>query len=150
MTTNQKTQENRQEHKGGNPLLGVGVALAIAAAIGVILAPKESKDVLKKEVMDRAHEIAKNFKKSRAEVKAMVEDAFGDASDELEKNYIQIRGQILASIEEWKEKAELTQENYNNIVKDSIQQFAKGKKWTNETVSKLQKNLEKEWKDIKA
>lgn len=144
---NEKKDEGKNHDNGSLPLLGLGVAMAIGAAMGLMFAPKSGEE-MRKDTADKAMEIAKKFKKTRAEVTAMVEAIFGEVSEELEKNYIEIRGNILAMIDDIKEKGELTRKNYDEAVDKTVRQFSKGKKWSKETVNKLKKSLDDEWKDI--
>ncbi len=128
-------------------LLGIGIAIAIGTTIGVLLTPKDP-EAAKEEIMAKAKEIAKKFKKTRAEIKEMVEDIFGEATEELEKIYLQIRGQIFAMSEEAKEEKKLNEEKYREIVREVIEEFSKGEKWGEKEVAKLRKNLEKAWQDM--
>jgi gas vesicle protein len=145
MNNDHKKEEN---HGGGAALLGLGIAMAIGGALGVMFAPKSGEE-LRQDTMDKAKEIAKSFNKTRAEVTAMVESIFGTVSDELERNYLEVRGDVLASIEDLQKKGELTKAKYEHQVEKSVKEFSKKKKWTEQQSKKLLKNLQEAWDDIK-
>jgi|GEM_PF-861614 len=143
----QKDEQKHDEHKGGMGVLGVAVAMAIGATLGVMFAPKKGEET-QKDIADRAQNIAKKFKKTRAEVQKTVEEVFGETSEDLEKAYIQIRADILAGIDDVKDKAKFTQDSYNKMVEDTVKGFSKGKKWTEKAVKNLTKNLEDQWDEL--
>lgn len=142
-------EQKKDEHKGGagGALLGLGVAMAIGGALGLIFAPKSGEE-MREDTMDQAKKIAKKFNKTRAEVTAMVESIFGSVTDELERNYLEVRGDVMAAIEDLQEKGELTKAKYEKEVDKAVKQFAKNKKWTEQQAKKLSKNLEDAWEDI--
>lgn len=137
--------EKDDKDKGPN-LLGIAVAMAIGATLGLIFAPKSGEE-MRKETVEKAKEIARRFKETREEVTNAVNDIFGEVSEELEKNYIELKANVLAMVEDLKEQGELTKENFQKTIDDAVKQFSKGKKMSENTIRKLIKNLENTWKD---
>lgn len=146
---NQKKVANHA--KGPNPLsagLGLAIAMALGATLGILFAPKEGSET-QKDIAEKAHHLAKKFNKSRADLQKSVKVIFGEVSDELEKNYLELQGDILAQWDLVQDKAELTQKKYNEIVSDKIKEFARSKKWSERVIKKLQENFVKDWDEIK-
>lgn len=139
-----------QQENGGNgaALLGVAVAAAIGAALGLVLAPKSGKQ-LRKDIAKQATTLAKKFGKTRNQVQEIVYSTFGKVNNELEQNYIEIRAQVLAMIEQLGAKSKLTQKKYHAIVEEAVASYAKAKKWTAAVVKKLVEDLKLEWETIK-
>ncbi len=142
------SEENRQpEQKSTHFALGFAVAAAVGAALGLMYAPKPGKE-LRKDLSKQALSLAKKFKKTRAQVQEIVYDTFGKVTDELEKDYIEVRAHVLAAMEQLDQGAKLTQKKYKEIVKQAVKMYAKGRKWTEATMRKLTKNLEKDWEEL--
>jgi gas vesicle protein len=142
-------EQQERDHSGtGSAALGMAVAAAIGATLGLIFAPKSGKE-LRKDLTKQAKQAAKKFKKTRAQVQEIVYSTFGQVNAELEQGYIELRAQILSMIEQLGSKAKLTQKKYDAMVEDVVDLYAKGKKWTDEAVKKLLKDLKAEWKHIK-
>jgi len=142
---NNQTPTN--EKKGGNPLsagLGIAIAVALGATLGILFAPKEGAET-QKELMEKAKELAKNFKKTRKQMQDTLQEIFGEVTESLEKNYLELQGNILAQIDEIKDKAEFTKDKYDEIVTEAVKQYAKGKKWTEKSINALTKELQKDW-----
>ncbi len=140
---------DQQDQSGnGAALLGVAVAAAVGAALGLVLAPKSGKQ-LRKDLVKKANTLAKKFDKTRNQVQEIVYSTFGKVNTELEQNYIEIRAQVLAMIEQLGSKAKLTQKKYHAIVEEAVDMYAKGKKWSKEIVEKLLADLKAEWENIK-
>lgn len=140
---------SKEENNGnGGALLGVAVAAAIGAALGLVLAPKSGKQ-LRKDIAKQATTLAKKFGKTRDQVQEIVYSTFGKVNNELEQNYIEIRAQVLAMIEQLGAKSKLTQKKYHAIVEEAVAFYAKGKKWTESVVTKLISDLKAEWEAIK-
>lgn len=140
---------SKEENNGnGGALLGVAVAAAIGAALGLVLAPKSGKQ-LRKDIAKQATTLAKKFGKTRDQVQEIVYSTFGKVNNELEQNYIEIRAQVLAMIEQLGAKSKLTQKKYHAIVEEAVAFYAKGKKWTEAVVTKLISDLKAEWEAIK-
>jgi gas vesicle protein len=76
---------SQQENSGnGSALLGVAVAAAIGAALGLVLAPKSGKQ-LRKDIAKQATTLAKKFGKTRNQVQEIVYSTFGKVNNELEQ-----------------------------------------------------------------
>lgn len=136
------------DQKGKGPLsagLGFAIAMALGATLGILFAPKEGSET-QKDIMDKAQQLAKKFNKNREDVQAIVKNIFGEVSDELEKDYLELQGDILATADDLKDKTELTQKKYDEIVHDAVKQFSKGKKWTEKSVHSLIEEFKKDWK----
>lgn len=143
------SEQQERDHSGtGSAALGMAVAAAIGATLGLIFAPKSGKE-LRKDLTKQAKQAAKKFKKTRAQVQEIVYSTFGQVNAELEQGYIELRSQILSMIEQLGSKAKLTQKKYDAMVEDVVDLYAKGKKWKDEAVKKLLKDLKAEWKQIK-
>lgn len=135
------------DHKSNGALsagLGFAVAVALGATLGVLFAPKEGAET-QKDITEKAKELAKSFKKTRKEIQASLENIFGEVTKELEENYLELQGHILASVDEIKDKADLNQKKYDEIVEDVVKGFSKGKKWTERSIRDLIKELQKDW-----
>ena len=139
-------EKNYHKDKGSN-LLGIAVAMAIGAALGLIFAPKSGEE-MRQETAEKAKEIARKFKKTREEVASTVKEIFGEINDELERNYIEIRANVLTMLEDLKERGEVTKENYQKMVEKTVKQFSKGKKWSETAIKKLREDLESSWDEI--
>lgn len=137
----------RSQHSGTSPL-GLALAGAIGAAIGLIFAPKSGVET-REDISNRAQDLAGKFKKSKEDVQQSIMKIFGKVSDELEKDYVQIRANVMAEIDELKDKKDLTKDQYNELVSRSIKAYSKGKEWTKESIQELKKHFEDEWNDIK-
>lgn len=140
-----------RQPKGNNPLsagLGLAIAMALGATLGVLFAPKEGSET-QKDIMEKAQHLAKKFKKSRADIQKSVKNIFGEVSDELEKNYLELQGNILAQWDHIQDKAELTQRKYNEIVSEKTKEFSRSKKWSEKIIKKLQENFVKDWNELK-
>lgn len=136
------------DQKGKGPLsagLGFAIAMALGATLGILFAPKEGAET-QKDIMDKAQQLAKKFNKNREDVQSIVKNIFGEVSDELEKDYLELQGDILAMADDIKDKTELTQKKYDEIVHDAVKQFSKGKKWTEKSVHSLIEEFKKDWK----
>lgn len=123
--------------------LGLAIAMTLGATLGVLFAPKEGSET-QKEIIDKVHELAKKFKKTRKEMQLTIENIFGKVTKELEKNYLELQGNILASLDGVKDSAELSKEKYDEIVKNVVDKFSKGKKWTDKSIKALIKGLQNE------
>lgn len=140
---------SQQENSGnGAAFLGVAVAAAIGATLGLVLAPKSGKQ-LRKDIVKKATTLAKRFGKTRDQVQEIVYSTFGKVNNELEQNYIEIRAQVLAMIEQLGTKSKLTQKKYHAIVEEAVASYAKAKKWTASVIKKLIEDLKLEWETIK-
>ena len=148
-TQNATDQKKNQDNQKGDGFLskglGLAVAMALGATLGVLFAPKEGKET-QKDLMGKAQELAKNFKKNRVEIQESIQKVFGEVTKELEENYLELEGNILARMDELKDKAELTKQKYEEIVQDTVEQFSKGKKWSGKNIQALIKELQKDWK----
>lgn len=113
---NQKTNKSPSS-KG----VGPAIAMTPGATLGVLFAPKED-----------------------AETYATVESIFGEVTKELEEDYRELRGNILAKLDDFHAKAELGKEKYDEVVKEVVEHFSKGKKWTEKSIKALIKQLQKE------
>ncbi|MFA5828915.1 MAG: YtxH domain-containing protein [Candidatus Gracilibacteria bacterium] len=136
------------DQKGKGPLsagLGFAIAMALGATLGILFAPKEGTET-QKDIMDKAQQLAKKFNKNREDVQTIVKNIFGEVSDELEKDFLELQGDILATADDIKDKTELTQKKYDEIVHDAVKQFSKGKKWTEKSVHSLIEEFKKDWK----
>ncbi len=140
-------EENHQPEHKSHFALGFAVAAAIGAALGLMYAPKPGKE-LRKDLSKQASVLAKKFKKTRAQVQEVVHDTFGKVTDELEKDYIEVRAHVLAAMEQMDKQTKLTQKKYKEVVKQAVKLYAKGRKWTEATIEKLTKNLEKDWDEL--
>lgn len=136
--------ENATHSKGGLTAgLGIAVAMALGATLGILFAPKEGTET-QKDIMEKAHELAKKFKKSRKEVQETLKNIFGEVTKELEENYLELQGNILAQLDDIKD--ELTEKKYYKIVQDAVTQFSEDKKWTEKSIHSLVSELQKDWK----
>ncbi len=132
-------------HKGHPALLGLAVATAIAAGLGMFLRTEKGEDV-REEVSDRAKKIAKRFNKSRKELQESIHDAFGEVNEELEAKYLELQGMLMAEADDTKD---LTQEKYEEMVDKALKKYAKGREWTEDAVSKLNRSLKRDWNSLK-
>lgn len=145
----QKNSPTNDDHQGKSSLLskglGLAIAMALGATIGLFLTPKNGQEN-QKELMDKAKEVAKRFKKSRADIQETLQNIFGEVSEELEKDYLEVQGNIAAQVEEIKDKAELTHKKYDEIIQDTVEKFSAGKDWTEKSMKAFIKELQKDWK----
>lgn len=143
---------NLQKHNGGNAAmgaLGFAVAAAIGAALGLAFAPKSGEET-RADIAKEAQRLAKSFKQSKEHITETLQSVFGTVSDELEETYVDIRGHILAAMDDIKDKKQLTQKRFEQIVDDTVKDFADKKEWAADKVSALTDRIKAEWKDIKA
>lgn len=132
-------------HKGHPALLGLAVAAAIAAGLGMFLRSEKGEEV-RDEVSDRAKKIAKRFNKSRKELQESIHDAFGEVNEDLEAKYLELQGMLMTDLDDAKD---LTQEKYDALVDKAVKKYAKGREWTEDAVAKLTRSLKRDWKNVK-
>ncbi len=133
---------------GMSPLstgLGLAIAVALGASLGILFAPKKGSET-QKDISEKASLLAKKFKKSRGEVQESVKNIFGEVTKELEESYLEVHGNILASLDNIKDEADLTQKKYNEIVQNAVDDLSKDKEWAEKSIKGLIKDLQKEWK----
>ena len=127
--------------------LGVLVAAAIGAGIGVLFAPKAGEET-REDLRKKAKQLASRFRKTRKQVQESVSKAFGKVTDELEADYLQIKGEIMSRWDAL-EPAKMTKDAYNTIVSTAVSTIAKAKKWTTEEIEKLSQDLQGEFEETK-
>lgn len=123
--------------------LAGAILAVIGTAVGVFMAYKS--DDVQKEVLSRAKQVAKNFKKTRKEVQKNVQDIFGEVSEDLEKKYLEVQSNVLASVHGLKGPAKFTQKKYHETVDAVVKNSAKAYKWTKESAEKFSKSLKQDW-----
>ncbi len=142
------TSGNTVNHSGVGAL-GLAVAAAIGAAIGLVFAP-QSGEKTRKDLWNKAQDIASGFNETRESVQKFLTETFGRVSDDLEQAYVEIQGRVLAAIDDLSDKAELTQKRYREIVAEAVISIAEGKDWADKEVQAISKKLEGEWDKVKA
>lgn len=128
--------------------LSLAIAMALGTAIGILFAPKSGQE-MRKDTADKALEIARKFKNTKEEITSKVKNIFGEANDQLERDYIQIKSNILASIDELKDKKDLTKDKFKEISDSYIKQFAREKKLNKDVMENLSNDLNTLWEDLK-
>jgi hypothetical protein len=133
------------KNKNQNNAVGLAGAIltVIGTAVGVFMAYK-SEDI-QKEVLARAKQAAKSFKKTRKEVQKNVQEIFGEVSEDLEKKYLEVQSNVLASAHSLNGPAKFTQKKYHEIVDAVIKNSSKTYKWTKKTAESFSKNLKQDW-----
>lgn len=147
----QDTQEKESKKSSGMSrpsALGLAVAAAIATGMGILYNSNKAKRV-KEEFKEKAAEMAQNFHKKRSEIKRNVESIFGEVSDELEEIYIDLHGRLMAEVDELKDKAELTEEKYDTLVDQVVEEYSQGREWSRDMVRNLKDDLVDDWKQFK-
>ncbi|MBP9717997.1 YtxH domain-containing protein [Candidatus Gracilibacteria bacterium] len=134
--------------KPGTSALGIAVAAALGAGLGLLFAPKDGS-AMRSKLMDKVKDLAHRFNKNRVQVQEAVKEIFGEITDELEKDYVEIRSHILAAVDEIEDKAKFSKKKYESIVEDTINEFAEGREWATKEKNNLIKNLKEEWENIK-
>lgn len=137
-----------EENKEGHPLLGLAVAAAIAAGLGIFLR-SEKGEVVREEVKDRAEKIAKKFNATREDLQARVQETFGEVTEDLEEKYLEIQGILLAQADELEDTAEMSKEKYEEMVDKAVKKYAKGREWTKDSLENLSHTLKRDWKNFK-
>ena len=145
--TNPKKDENQKKGSALAGGLGLAVAMALGATLGILFAPKEGAET-QKDLVEKAQQLARQFNKNREDVQATVKNIFGEVSDELEKNYLEVQGDILAQLDELKGKTDLTQKKYNEMIADTVSNFSKGKKWSKNVIKNLQDSFGDAWEEM--
>lgn len=128
-------------------LMGLAIAAAIAAGLGFLFKTEKGKEI-REDISHRASDLAKNFNKTRERVQEEIRNAFGHLSEELEEDYLEIQGNLFAKMDEGRNKKELLQKDYEDMVDEVVKKFAKGRKWTEDSVNSLTKTLKSDWKEI--
>lgn len=134
------------DHTRNQVLLGLAVAGAIAAGLGLFLRTEKGEEV-KEEVTHRAKQIAKRFNKTREELQETVREAFGEVSDELESKYLEIQGILMAEADEMKD--DLTKDRYEEMVDKAVKKYAKASDWSERSIESLTRALKHDWKAVK-
>lgn len=127
--------------------LGLAVAAALGAAIGLMFAP-QSGEKTRKELAQKAESLAATFQQSRESIQKWLTDIFGAVNDQLEEFYLNMRGHILAAVDAVEDKKHFTQQQFESIVDDVIKNAAKGREWTEDKVEVLAHRFKAEWKEI--
>lgn len=143
----QKADKKNENGSRSKKIFPKGSELALVVALGESLetffAPKEGAEI-KKDIIKKARELAKKFKKNRKEMKEILRNIFGEVTQELEESYLKLQEDILAKLDDVKDDSGLTQKKYNGIVKDVVINFSKEKKWAKKSVDALIKKLQKD------
>jgi len=147
MDNQDKHEKGKKNKHHGGGLLALAIAAAIGTAAGIIFAPKSGEET-RDDLSAQAALLAKKFTKTRADIQKSLKEIFGDVSEELEKNYIQVRANVLEGVENLKERSELTQRKYNEIVETAVAKYAEGRDWTVKSINELIKNIQQDWQDI--
>ncbi|MBI4836681.1 MAG: YtxH domain-containing protein [Candidatus Abawacabacteria bacterium] len=127
--------------------LGLAVATALGAAIGLAFAPQSGAKT-RKELWQKAQGLATTFQQSKETVQNLLAEVFGSVDDQLEQAYLEIRGHILAAVDDISDKRQLTQKRFDKIVDDAIAEVTKGKDWAEDQVKALAERLKGEWEAI--
>lgn len=147
--TSQKHDLTLEENSGHSALFGLAIAGALAAGIGLFLQSERGQEI-RAEVSEKAKEVAERFKQKREDLQAKVLDVFGELSDELESSYIEVRGKVLADLHSTKEGVKLTQDKFDEVVEEIVDQFSQKKKWSGKVAKALKTNLKLDWEEIKS
>ena len=149
MQQNTGVRDKGGTSSGVRSTLGLAIAAALGAAVGIMFAP-QSGDKTRKELAKKAESLATTFQESRESIQNWLTQVFGSVSDQLEEIYLNIRGDILASIDEIEDKKHLTQKKYDAIVDSIIDEAAKNRDWAADKVEAWKDRFHAEWKDIQA
>lgn len=131
-------------HPIAQKALILGVLATIAGTLGWIYSKNDNEEIAD-DIMDKAKNIAKQFKKTAGQVQETIKDIFGEINDELKKSYLSIQSEILTQIDELKEQGSLTKKKYDNAVEDIVNRYAKETKWGKDQINKLIKNFQANW-----
>lgn len=129
--------------------LGIAVAAAIGAALGLAFAPQKGEKT-RDDIRKKAEELAAGFKQKREDVQKTLTEIFGNVSDDLEKAYVEIRGNILAGLDDLKAKKKATQANFEKLVDQVVDEATKSGKWAKDKVKAMTNKIKSEWEDFKA
>lgn len=129
--------------------LGIAVAGAIGAALGLAFAPQKGEKT-RDDIRKKAEELAAGFKQKREDVQKTLTEMFGNVSDDLEQAYVEIRGNILAGLDDLKAKKKATQANFEKLVDEVVDEAAKSGKWAKDKVKAMTDKVKSEWEDFKA
>lgn len=143
---NQNTSDRNVNHSGVGAL-GLAVAAAIGAALGLAFAP-QSGEKTRKELWNKAQDLASGFNETRENVQKFLSDTFGQVTDDLEKAYVEIRGRVIAAVDDISDKTGFTQKKYHEIVDEAVNSIAQGKKWAEKEITAITKRLNDEWEKV--
>ena len=138
-----------QDNKLAMGALGIAVAAAIGAALGLAFAPQKGEKT-RDDIRKKAEELAAGFKQKREDVQKTLSDMFGNVSEDLEKAYVEVRANIIAGLDDLKAKKKATQANFEKLVDEVIDEAAKKGKWAKDKVSALADKVKAEWEDFQA
>lgn len=141
-TTQTNNKPKSESHLVGSAMKYAATA-AVGAAVGILFAPKKGSQTRR--------DVANRFHGTLESVKEEIERIFGEVSDELENTYLDLRDTIASEIESLKkEKEEITQRRYAEVVRHAVKEFSKGKKWSQKVIKNLENHFENAWETIKA
>lgn len=143
------TTSSNHVNKAGLSALSFAIAAALGAAIGLVLAP-QSGEKTRKDLWNKAQDIATALNETRESVQKFLTDTFGKVTDDLEQTYIELRGRVLATADDLSGQAELTQKKYQKIVEEAVDNIAKGKEWAKSEVESVTKKLNNEWEKVQS
>lgn len=143
------TNSHPGEHNLALGALGIAVAAAIGAAVGLAFAP-QSGEKTREDIRKKADELASSFKQKREDIQKMLSEMFGHVNDELEKAYVEVRGYIIAGLDDLNTKKKATQANFEKLVDDVVGNAAEKGKWTEDQVKALSKKIKAEWNEFKS
>ena len=139
-------QDNDQKQKMSFGKMGLAIAATIGTALGIMYMLRENEE--ENDLKKKAAELAKKFNKNRKQVQENVKNIFGEVNENLEKGYLELRGNILAELDYIQEIALLDKNKYEALIDRSVKEFSKEKKWPEESIDELKKELKSEWKEI--
>ena len=147
--THTATHDQDVKDTHGHPLLGLAIAGALAAGIGLFLRSEKGHEV-REDVSVKAKELASRFQQKREDLQEKVSKVFGELTDDLETSYLEVQGKILADVHSMKKGAELTRDKFDDMVDKAVDEFTKDRKWSEGVAKELKSNLKQDWKEIKS
>ena len=140
-------KENKPPKKGhGSFALGAAIAGVIGAGLGILFAPKSGQET-REDVKRIAHQTARKFRKSRVEVEEIIQEVFGKVTEPLIEQYVELKGEVLAMVHQTKTKGikKFSKDLYDKLVDETVETYAKAKKWSKEQQAKMSDEIKQDW-----
>lgn len=142
------TKTDSTQLGSGLRILGYVLTLLFGATLGLLFAPKDGS-ALRSGLVKKMKNLSTRFNRNREQLQTDIQEIWGEVTDELEQDYSELRNKLFASLEEVKDKANLTRKKYDELVDDIVDSYSEERDWKHSSVSRLQKHIKNEWEGIK-
>ncbi len=149
MTHTQNHTQDTHENQGHSALLGLAIAGALAAGLGLFLRSEKGHEI-REDISEKGRELAKGFQQKREDLQEKVSTVFGEVTDDLEGAYLEVQGKVLADLHSLKKGVQMTQEKFEDLVDKAVEDFSKERKWSEGVAKELKTNLKQDWKELKS